>query len=158
MAEGEIDESTGQREGAFPEWGEAFLEALRTKTVADACRTVNIDRTTPYALRRRCPELRDRWAEITDARDDRIEDTLAERMVDGWMEPIFDKDGVQVAERRVYDNKTALAYLKARRPDQWSERRIDAGAGQEQQRIEVVFRDQPTTPPDTTKANPEQES
>lgn len=147
-----FDASTSQREGALPEWADPFLDLLREKRVADACRELRIDRTTPYALKKRDPEFAARWAEIQDARDDRMEDTLAERLVDGWLEPVY-HNGEQIDERRVFDNKTALAYLKARRPERWSERRIDAGAGQEQQKVQIEFVQQPAVEPDTTKGS-----
>jgi hypothetical protein len=146
-----VNESTVQR-GEAPAWVESFLDRIREGfTITAACAHAKINRTTPYAHARRCEAFAAEWGALRDARDDRLEDELAYRLIDGYVERELDGDGNVKAQRHIFDNRTALAYLKARRPERWSERRIDQGDGQEGPKLEITFTSQPETPPDTTK-------
>ena len=83
-------------------------------------------------------------------RDRHIADALAERLIYGTPEEIW-FNGERVGERMVFDNRTALQFLKSRAPSEWSERRIDQGSGTEGPTIRIEFAKQPETEPDTTK-------
>lgn len=147
----EIDstDSTDQRVEP-PEWCEKFLELVAKGTIAEACRQLQLDRTTPYKVKDRCPDFAAKWDEIKHATVRRIHDNLVDRLADGWEETIV--VGGQESTKRVYDNKTALAYMKSREPEKYSERRFQPEqATGEQHKVVIEFKGQPDVAPDTTK-------
>ena len=99
----------------------AFIEALaETGIVEEACRRVDMSRTSADNLRRR-PEgvhFRRAWEAAIDYSLHLIEEDAFTRSRRGVARPIFHK-GEQVGEWRYYDERLTMFLLRSRRPQRY---------------------------------------
>lgn len=110
-----------RRDGWTPGRQVAFVHALAaTGCVADACAAVGMSPRSYYDLRTRpgSDSFRRAVDAATDVGAQRLEDALFERALRGEVVPVFHR-GEQVGERRRYDNRLALALLRARNGDRY---------------------------------------
>ena len=61
-------------------------------------------------------EYREQFRELRYSVCQRIEDSLVERLINGWPEPVY-QGGVLVGHKTKYDNAAAIAYLDRHDPD-----------------------------------------
>jgi len=90
-----------------------FCEVLAiTGRVIEALDAVNRSGNTAYAQRRRDPLFAAAWElGLTQARQ-RLADALLERALDGNLFVTYDARGMVISERRIHDNRLALAVLR----------------------------------------------
>lgn len=99
-----------------PRWVDRFLDELEARgTVTHACKAAGIDRKTPYNRREKDEEFAAAWDERVDRVTDRLEASLLERAIDGWLRPVYHA-GKVVGATREFDNGLAWRLLRARRP------------------------------------------
>lgn len=107
--------------GWTPERQIAFVNALAaTANVDEACDAVGMSPRSYYDLRRRpgSGSFRQAVDAALDVGIDRLADAMLGRALHGVATPIFYK-GEQIGERRRYDERTAMALLRARAPDRY---------------------------------------
>jgi hypothetical protein len=113
------DKSTRQSE--WPAWASNFLEALIDKgTVNSAAKAVGVQRTTPYALRKRDASFAEAWAEAEEASTQKLEAEAIRRATEGIEKPVTIAGKREVI--RTYSDTLLIFLLKARRPDVYRER------------------------------------
>ncbi len=108
---------------------EAFLGALSAgSSIAAACRSSDLGRTTVYGWRTSDEAFATAWDEALDAGTDRLEDEAFRRAHDGVAEPVIsggrqviDADGMPLVVRR-YSDSLLVTLLKARRPERYKDR------------------------------------
>ena len=107
----------------------AFIEALaETACVRDACRRVGMSDSSAYKLRNRpCgAAFRRGWDAALDCGVHRLEQAALGRALHGVAQPVFYK-GEQIGERREFDERLTMFFLKSRRParfGKWIERML----------------------------------
>lgn len=107
-------------------WANRFIAVLRrTRTVTLSARAAGIDACTAYRLREESPAFRERWDEALAVIDDAAEACLAQRAMQGWLEPVY-QGGKLVGHVRKWSEKLLLAYLKANRPDRFNRAAAEA--------------------------------
>jgi hypothetical protein len=97
---------------------------------ATAIETQGIDHSTFYRHLQRQPDLvpvlqaaqleRDRVRNA--ARIEEAEQELKRRGIDGWTEPVFDARGQQCGERRRFSDACLIFFLKAHKPEVYSDK------------------------------------
>ena len=93
-----------------------FLDELEARgTVTHAAKAAGIDKVTAYRRRDKDEEFAKAWEERVDRVTDRLEASLLERAIDGWLRPVYHA-GKVVGATREYDNGLAWRMLRARRP------------------------------------------
>ncbi|MHB9878231.1 terminase small subunit-like protein [Pacificimonas sp. ICDLI1SI03] len=102
-------------DGWTPERQRRFIEALsETGSVADACRTVGMGRSSAYELRRRADG--EQFAEAWDAARAQachaLLDTLMDRAMNGQSEQVYDASGSLRGARRRFDNRLGQWLLR----------------------------------------------
>ncbi len=104
-----------------------FLEALRGEdggppaTVRQACAAAGVSRRTVDVWRRDDPEFAEQYGDCFEDGTDLLETVAHERAVNGVADPIFNKDGEQVGERRKYSDDLLKFTLAGRRPERYRE-------------------------------------
>ena len=96
----------------------AFIEALaECGCVDEACARVGMGRTSAYALRTRsdATSFRIAWEAALDVAIGCLDAAVYSRAINGTARPIFYK-GVQVGERRYYNDRLAMFLLRYRAP------------------------------------------
>lgn len=110
-----------RHDGWTPARQVAFVQALAAcGHIEEACAAVGKSPRSFYDLRARADSGSFRQAVdlALDQGVTRLEDAMLGRALHGVVEPIFYK-GEQVGERRRYDERLALALLRARRPERY---------------------------------------
>jgi len=97
---------------------------------ATAIESQGIDHSTFYRHLQRLPELgpvlrdaqleRDRVRNVS--RIEEAEQELKRRGIDGWSEPVFDAKGNLCGERRRYSDACLIFFLKAHKPEVYSDK------------------------------------
>ncbi|WP_304559330.1 hypothetical protein [Sphingomonas immobilis] len=106
-------------DGWTPERQQAFIAALaETGSVRSAAKRINMSPEGAYALRRQpgAESFCRAWNAAIDHGVQNLADAVLDRALNGVPVPIMYK-GEQVAERRVYNERTALVVLANRMPD-----------------------------------------
>lgn len=97
-----------------------ILAFLACGDLNQACEEVGISRKTHYSWLLRHAEYREAWEESRDWSVRVLEDSLFDRAVNGWMEPVYGGigDGItgEVGERRKFDNVLGLKMLERYKP------------------------------------------
>ena len=94
-----------------PKLKEMFLEAYkRAGNVKAAAEDAGICRTTHYLWMSTDDEYRTQFRALRYTICQRIEDSLIDRLANGWEEPVF-QGGEEVGTKRKFDNSAAIAYL-----------------------------------------------
>lgn len=106
-------------------WYEAFLERLAThRTVTDAAAHVGIHPMSVWRALKRDPLFAEAYEYARKAAADRVEDVSWRRGVEGWHEPVVDRDGNVVTDtdgnvvtRHVYDAAMLRLILQGVAPE-----------------------------------------
>lgn len=109
-------------DGWTPEVQQAFILALAsTGTVERACREVNMSVGSAYKLRNApgAESFAAAWTDTLRAAAERLLDRCFERAVDGWDEPVFDRDGARIGSKRKFDHRLAITILRAYLPERF---------------------------------------
>lgn len=104
--------------GWIPDKQLEFIQALaECGCVDEASRRVGMSRQSAYALRRRpdAQAFRLAWAAAKDVMVERLEDSAMSRAINGVPVPVFHQ-GVQVGERRHFDERLTMFLLRYRDP------------------------------------------
>lgn len=105
-----------------PDWQEAFLAHLRdTGNVRRSCEAAGVARSWVYERRDADPALAAEWKAAALDAADLIEETLLDRGLNGWDEPVF-QGGQKVGEVRRYAHNVAMVILKASNPEKYGDR------------------------------------
>lgn len=107
-----------RRDGWTPARQRAFIDALgKCGLVAAAAREVGMTPKSAYRLRARgdAASFAAAWDVAVDQGRTFATDTAIERAMEGVAEPVF-RGGLQVGERRRYDNRLLIAALRHWRP------------------------------------------
>lgn len=101
----------------------AFIEHLaQTSNVTLSAHLAGwVRRNTAYQHREKDPLFAELWQEAIDIATDELESAARSRAI-GWDEPIVNKDGEVVGQRRVYSDKMMEMMLKAHRPDKYRDK------------------------------------
>ncbi|MGB7407809.1 MAG: hypothetical protein WA908_04835, partial [Pontixanthobacter sp.] len=78
--------------------------------VRAACRRVGMSAMTAYRWRKAEPDFAAGWDAAMVLAQEVLEDVLADRALDGIVQPVR-YHGMVVGERRIYDNRLLLAHL-----------------------------------------------
>lgn len=98
-------------------WRGRFLaEFAISANVTAACRSVGVHRSAVYHAKHRSPKFAAAWADAEEQARDRIRSAIDRRAVDGWLEPVFGKDG-QVGEIRRYSDPLLARLAAAHCPE-----------------------------------------
>lgn len=98
-----------------------FLEAYADKGImAYAARQVNISTTTVKMHLEADPWFKKHFDEACEIAADVLEEEAHRRAVDGYFEPIFNKDGVHCGDKPVYSDKLLSKLLDAARPEKFN--------------------------------------
>ena len=95
---------------AHPRQREFLIAYRETGTILQASKQTGIGRRCHYDWMDTSPEYRFAFKRSRDTNCSRIEDSLVDRLVNGWQEEAYGKGGF-VGYKQKYDNSTALAYL-----------------------------------------------
>lgn len=106
-------------------WYEPFLERLAThRTVTDAAAHVGIHPMSVWRALKRDPLFAEAYEYARKAAADRVEDVSWRRGVEGWHEPVVDRDGNVVTDgeghvvtRHVYDGPMLRLILQGVAPE-----------------------------------------
>lgn len=106
------------------DWKPKFLEAMRgTATVTEACRAVNIHRTTAYKARQQDEAFAVAWADVEEESTEKLESVAVQRAKDG-------------------SDTLMIFLLKSRRPQKYRENvKIEHG-GEIRTDLDELSRDQ----------------
>ncbi len=101
-------------------WQERFLAHLRdTGNVRRSCEAADVARSWAYDLRAKDPTFAAEWKAAALDAADLIEETLLDRGLNGWEEPVF-QGGVHVGAIRRYAHNVAMVILKASNPEKYA--------------------------------------
>lgn len=104
-------------------WRSTFLQALkRTANITRSATEAGMTRAAIYDAMERDAWFKEQVEEALHGLNDTMEGSVYERGV-GWTEPVLDKEGRKIGERKAYDTPSALAWLKAKRPGEWDRAR-----------------------------------
>lgn len=127
------------------DWQDRFLARLRdTGNVRRSCEAAGVARSWAYDLRAKDPQFAAEWKAAALDAADLIEETLLDRGLSGWEEPVY-QGGQLVGEIRRYAHNVAMVILKASNPEKYGDRtRLehtgpDGGAIQIQQQIDPAL-------------------
>jgi hypothetical protein len=82
--------TAGRRPATAPDWGPAFLDALRAEgTVYHACSKVAVARSTVYERRQTDPAFADAFATALEDATDALEREAIRRGAEGYLEPVI---------------------------------------------------------------------
>ena len=96
---------------ADPKLKEMFLEAFkRVGNVKAAAEDAGVSRHSHYYWMANDDEYRAKYRALRYTICQRIEDSLIDRLANGWEEPVF-QGGEEVGVKRKFDNSAAIAYL-----------------------------------------------
>lgn len=116
-----------------------FFAALENgHAVRGACAAAGYVRSCVYVWRKQDADFAARWALALEIAGDLLEEEADRRGRDGYDEPVF-YQGEERGQKRKYSDALLLARLKAIRPDQYREKVMMPGVGQ--QNVTVVLRD-----------------
>jgi hypothetical protein len=107
-----------RHDGWTPDKQLEFIQALADcGCVDEAARRVGMSRNSAYALRRRpdAQAFRLAWRAAKDVMVERLDDAAMSRAINGVPVPIF-HNGVEVGERRHYDERLTMFLLRYRDP------------------------------------------
>ena len=103
--------------GANPRLQEKFLRAYEGHgTISAAARESGVSRQSHYEWVAKDKAYLDKFKGLRCATCQRIEDSLVERLADGWEEAVY-QGGECVGYKRKFDNSAAIAYLDRHDPD-----------------------------------------
>ena len=105
----QIDADTGLQDGFL----EAYAVAGKITTAAE---NAGVSRQSHYRWMAGDEAYRKRFRSLRYAVCQRIEDELVDRLINGWLEPVY-QGGVHVGDKRKFDNAGAIAYLDRHDPD-----------------------------------------
>lgn len=115
MAKGNMTTWTAERV-------EKFHKTLATTgNVSEACRCINISRTSAYERRKVDKSFAEIWDDAMEAAGDRLESVAVARAVDGWQEPVFFK-GKPTSTVHRFDNRLLTFLLRGAKPEKYRER------------------------------------
>lgn len=104
-----------------PEVRAAFLVALRrTGVITAAAAAVGIAVRTINYHRHKDSEFDDQVAEALGLLDEEMMDQVRKLAIDGVIETLYDKNGNEIGERRRYDSKLLLAWLRRQDTLSWA--------------------------------------
>lgn len=108
-------------------WHPAFLEVLRKNgcNPAAAADELGMPRSTVQTARKTCAKFRQAWDDVVEGTVDELEATWLDRAKNGWREPVF-YQGELVGWKRKYDTRLFLAFMAAKRPEEWRARPIES--------------------------------
>lgn len=119
-------------------WERRWLEAFRReKSVAAACKSANLDRSTVYKRRKENEEFARQWDEIENETIDLLEKSAMARAIAGHDNPIF-FDGQEVGRKREYETALTIFMLKKRRPDIYSDKVDDKAQRLEELKVQMA--------------------
>lgn len=100
-------------------WKPKFLAMLsQTGNVLAACRAAGVGRMTAYRYRERDRLFAEGWEEAIEESVDLAELECRRRGVQGYDRPVF-YQGAQIGVVREHSDRCLLAYLAAKRPEEW---------------------------------------
>jgi hypothetical protein len=104
------------------DWQARFLSHLRdTGNVRRSCEAAGVARSWAYELRDKDPQFAQAWKYAALDAADLLEETVTDRAVNGWEEPVWYKDE-QVGTVRKYSNTLAVFLLKHANPEKYGDR------------------------------------
>ena len=109
-------------DGWTPDVQQRFIEALGSLgTVERACAHVNMSVGSAYRLRNApgAESFRRAWRDTLAAAAERLLDLCFERAIDGWQDPVFDRDGARIGSRQRFDHRLAITILRAYMPERF---------------------------------------
>ncbi len=100
-----------------------FLQALREcGSTYPACVVANVSRSfITESVRDNIDGFRDRYREVQQDINDRVEAEIVRRGVEGWEEPVF-QGGKQVGTIRKFSDQLLIFYAKARMPERYRDK------------------------------------
>jgi len=105
-----------------PKKRKAFLEAYtKLRGIARAAKAIGVAHTTVLRWRQADPVFNAAVEEIKEQVTEEIEDAMITRAI-GWDEPVLDKDGNHVGDRKKSSDLCLIFALKGARPDVYRER------------------------------------
>ena len=122
-----------RHDGWTPARQVAFLTALgECGCVEEACHAVGMSPRSAYTLKARADaaSFRQAWDVALDFAAGRLADRLLGRAMNGEVTPIY-YQGVQIGERRRYDNRLAMWLLAHRQPERYGRWREEMRASRE---------------------------
>lgn len=126
-------------------WQESFLSHLRdTGNVRRSCEAAGVARSWAYDYRDTHPDFAQAWKLAALDAADLLEETVTDRAVNGWTEPVWHQ-GAQCGTVRKYSNTLAVFLLKHANPEKYGDRAElrhtgpDGGAIQIQQQIDPAL-------------------
>jgi hypothetical protein len=107
----------------------AFIARLAdTRNVTVAAQDAGIARRTAFELRTRDPDFAAEWLDAEEAASDLLEHEARERAMKGIEEPVY-YHGKEVGSVRRYSETLLLMFLKAERPEKFTDKGASASAG-----------------------------
>lgn len=106
-----------------PKTRERFLAALaELGSFRAACGRVDISYRVALLYRKAHPDFDQQCTDARMRTRSEVTSQLRRLVLDGVVEPIFDRNGVQIGERRRYSEKLLLAWLRKLESGSWLER------------------------------------
>lgn len=109
-------------DGWTPDVQRRFIQALaETGTVEGACRIVGMSVGSAYRLRNApgSEGFARAWRDVTVQVAERLLDVCFERAIQGWDEPVFDRDGIRIGAKQRFDHRLAINLLRAYIPERF---------------------------------------
>ena len=120
MSDGQL--TTQQKRRRF------LQELLVDGNVVRVCRELGLDRPWMYRQRNKYPQFKQAWDEAVVIGVDALVDEARRRAM-GTDEPVFDKDGNEVATRRQYSDVLLMFLIKGHRPEYRDRQQVDVEVG-----------------------------